>query len=338
MTARARYFLGRKDRDEFAAACGRIRAIEKKLLGRERLSELSAAGDVLSALRLLNRWGWTVGGDPPPDGRWGEMLTSSLWLSDHTLLKMDPRPVVTKLLVLKYDLLNLGAVCRARALGRPYDGPLHPRGWNVLSTLEVAVDRMDFSIYPGPLADELCDLDDLQEGGDAGNVAAALAAARHRALRKAADGEKSRFFCDWLDHAADLQNIAVACRALAFPGFRERRPPPFPGGHLGEKLSVHPETPGDLRPILGGTVYGPLFEASLDREGGLRLSAFEDGAANILTALLEPARYVSLGPEPLWAYWLARESDARNIRTILVGLEGEPGLGELPASLRRPYV
>ena len=46
----------------------------------------------------------------------------------------------------------------------------------------------------------------------------------------------------------------------------------------------------------------------------------------------------SLGPEPLWAYWLARETDAKSIRAILIGLRSRPQKEGLDRRLRRPYV
>jgi vacuolar-type H+-ATPase subunit C/Vma6 len=59
---------------------------------------------------------------------------------------------------------------------------------------------------------------------------------------------------------------------------------------------------------------------------------------DFLTDFFRPAKYVSLGPEPLWAYYHAREMDARNIRAVILGLQVGEGREKLRRELRQPYV
>jgi V/A-type H+-transporting ATPase subunit C len=333
-----RYSWEGRDREDYAEACGRIRALEKRLLRRERLGELSVAADVPAALRLLRRWGWTGKRAEGRSEAWEEHLAESLRKSDDVLRGLDPHPALTTVLVLKYDLLNLSAVLKARFLDLPFDQPLHPRGLNGAASLEIMAKRMDFSLYPEPLAAELASLGDALEGDRPGSIAGSLAAARHRSLRRLAARQGSRLFCDYLDHLADLENIGGVLRAIAFPELRHRGEPCCPAGFLDPELLRGGGSDRDLLRSLSLTLYGSLLEKCRDSEGRLSPGLLERERDDFLTSLLGPSRYVSLGPEPIWAYWLARETDLKNIRSVLVMLEsGTPGEA-LGKRLRRSYV
>lgn len=335
MKERHRYFLGQRDREEYSEVCGRIRPLEKRLLNVDRQRELSTAADIPAALRLLRRWGWLGTAAESAEEGWEGSLVTALKESDRALMSMDPRPAVTSILVAKYDLLNLCAVLKARILARDFPRSLHPRGTSSLPTLEVMANRLNFSVYPRLLADELSSLGDVLVSGGPGETADFVTAARHRALRTAAEEEGSRLFCDYLAHLSDVENIKLAFRSLAFPELREGKVPLLPGGHLDVRIFSSAD---DLPGALARTVYGPLLGRSRDEDGRISLGLLEREGDDFLTALLEPARYVSLGPEPLWAYWLARETDAKSIRAILIGLRSRPQKEGLDRRLRRPYV
>jgi len=333
-----RYSREGRDREDYAEACGRIRSLEKRLLRRERLNELSAAADVPAALHLLRRWGWTGRGTEVTAGKWEEHLAASLRKTDDVLRGLDPHPAVTTILVLKYDLLNLSAVLKARLLDRPFEQPLHPRGLNAAASLEVMAKRMDFFLYPEPLAAELKSLEEVLEGDSPGSITSSLAAARHRSLRRLAVGQGSRLFCDYLDHLADVENIRGVLRAIAFPELHHRGEPRYPGGFLDPALPWGAGSDGELIRSLSRTLYGPLLEKCRDSEGRLSLDLVERETDDFLTSLVEPSRYVSLGPEPIWAYWLARETDLKNIRSVLVTLESGTSREDLGNRLRSSYV
>ena len=59
----------------------------------------------------------------------------------------------------------------------------------------------------------------------------------------------------------------------------------------------------------------------------ISLTEFEKYADDAQTALMTAAKYVSLGPEPLIAYYYAKQAEIRNLRIILacrrLGMPGE---------------
>lgn len=329
------YFLPGKDRELYAEACGRMRAMEKRLVDRERLGELVEALDVPSVLSMLRRWGW-LAERQEDGGDWERAVAAGLAASDIELLSLDPRPLVTTLLVMRYEMINLGAVLKARAQGEGETPPLHPRGLSSAARLEEVTARMDFSSYPPPLAGCLQGLRSLASGSEPRKITAAVVRAHRRALFEAADGDGSVLLADFLRHETDVENIKLRLRALRQPALWEGGDSFLPGGSVGEPVAGAVDE-GDLALRLSRTVYGPLLERSRGGDGRLSAAMLEKECDDFLTRLLEPAKYVSLGPEPIWAYWRAREVDGKNIRTAVLGILAGVPRAELHRRMRRTY-
>jgi V/A-type H+-transporting ATPase subunit C len=333
MRAEDRFFLGRRDRGAYADPCARVRALEKRLLGKERLGELRAAESVADVTAMLRSWGW-LSMKAEENGGWDEAVTLSLAESDRELVRMDPSPLVTSLMVSAHDLLNLCVVLKAKAGKRPFDGRLHPRGRHSASVLESMVNRMEFAGFPDVLAAGLARLGEVLVAGSPAGITGAVFRARHEALRETARREGSRLLLDFLDHSADLANIVFRIRSALYPELWSGGKLFLPPGLIAEEIIGGAADVEELARRLGRTVYGPLLERSRDEDGRISPVALEREGENLLTEILQPARYVSLGPEPLWSYYFARETDARNIRSIILGLLSGRG----SPVLRRPHV
>jgi V/A-type H+-transporting ATPase subunit C len=328
--------LGTRDDAAYAAACGRVRALEKRLLGPERLEELLGARDLLSLLQILERFGTLARIDADAEKDWERALDLSGARADRLLLDIDPHPTVSKTLILRADLVNVRALLRSRALGTVYPGPWHARSLFGRQELEAMVRDGDYAAWPEPLARRLAALHQ-NAPLSLPAINAALDSAWIGALREGAIRSSSRFFVDWLGHAADLGNIRAWLRVAAAPSAWPASLPLLPGGHLGEDLFAARKDVSNLPGRLVRTVYAPVIALAGDAAGGLSLALFERASDDFLTRMLQPARYLSLGPEPLWAWHLAREIDAKNVRTLVLGTLAGIAPERLRTLLRRPH-
>lgn len=335
---RTGYFLDRKDREEYAGACGAMRSMEKRLLGEERLDDLCALGDAGAVIGLLRRWEWTLPGGETADQGWEETLEDSLAASDRRIINLDPRPQVTSLLVMKYEMLNLSAYLKARALRLDRLPALHRRGTSRPGDLAAMVSKMKFHAYPEVLARELESRRTALAGGETRQIAATVAGSHHLALVREAKKAGGRLLVDYLRHWADVENIKYRLRALRHPAFWRGEDYSLPGGHLDAREIWGAEDESRLSRLLGRTVYGPVVERATDGRGRILPALLEREGENFLTDLLGPARYVALGPEPLWAYWHAREVDGKNIRAVVLGIRAGQDRESLRRQLRRSYV
>ena len=326
-----------RDDSAYAAPCGLVRVLEKQLLGAERIDELLAAPDPAALLRMLVRYGALSGASEHLEREWERALELSLRESDRTLLAMDPRPAVSEVLVARADLVNLRSLLRSRALGVPFDGTWHPRGRLGRAALEESVSSGDWKAWPPRLARAFEALGEIGPSTTLPALNDALDTAWFGALLAAARASGSRFFIDWLGHAVDLVNIRTRLRVAAAPRAWPALPAPLPGGHLEAGRFAAGATPEEFLAGIGRTVYAPLAERASAGGGGVSLVAYERAAGDFLTRLLEPARYVSLGPEPLWAWHLAREIDAKNVRALVLGALAGIEPERRRALLRQPY-
>jgi V/A-type H+-transporting ATPase subunit C len=336
MSARLDPGSGTRDDAGYAAACGRIRALEKRLLGPARLEELLGTRDLTPLLQTLVQFGALARTAADAATEWERALDLSDAQADRLLLDIDPHPTVSRILVLRADLVNVRSLLRSRALGVAYAGPWHARAMFGPPALEVMVRDGEYTAWPEPLARRLAALHRHPPGGLQA-INDGLDAAWIGALREGAIQSGSRFFLDWLGHAADLGNIRGRLRLAAAPAAWPRSRSLLPGGHLGEDLFAAPGTATFLIGRLARTVYAPVIARAGDGSGGVSLALLERASDDFLTRLLQPARYLSLGPEPLWAWHLAREIDAKNVRTLVLGTLAGIAPERLRTLLRQPH-
>lgn len=331
---------GTRDDARYAEACGRIRALEKRLLGPARLEELLNTPDLPTLLQTLVRFEALASAAGAPAADWEGALDRAGARSDRLLLAIDPHPAVSRILVLRADIFNLAALLRARALGVAYPGPWHARSLFRRPQLEAMVRAGDYAQWPEPVAPRLAALHALEPEAGLPAIDEALEAAWRAGLLAEARRSGSRFFADWLGHAADLGNIRAYLRRAAAPDAWPRPPALLPGGHLGAEVFE----PAAFAPAVAAlilrlerTVYAPVIARAGDGAGGVSLAAFERASDDFLTRLLRPARYLSLGPEPLWAWHIGLGIDAKNVRALVLGRRAGLATEALRTLMRLPH-
>ena len=79
-----------------------------------------------------------------------------------------------------------------------------------------------------------------------------------------------------------------------------------------EELLSHCSTPEKAADYIAATDYGFLAESL-----GESFTAFEKQCDNEIVSRLENAKYATFGPDPLIAYYYAKQAEAKNVRIIL---------------------
>ena len=79
-----------------------------------------------------------------------------------------------------------------------------------------------------------------------------------------------------------------------------------------EELLSHCSTPEKAAEYIAATDYGFLAESL-----GESFTAFEKQCDNEIVSRLENAKYATFGPDPLIAYYYAKQAEAKNVRIIL---------------------
>jgi V/A-type H+-transporting ATPase subunit C len=147
-----------------------------------------------------------------------------------------------------------------------------------------------------------------------------------------AEGLGSPFITDHLRRAVDLGNIKIFLRARRLGLPEEKfRALALHGGFLDEKLFVrgYDAPDAEMGARLAPTLYASLWERAVralaERETFVDL---ERGIEDLLMTGLRPALTMVFGPEPVYAYGLAKRREFRLVRIVASGK-----INGLPAAL-----
>jgi V/A-type H+-transporting ATPase subunit C len=145
------------------------------------------------------------------------------------------------------------------------------------------------------------------------------------------------FIMDHLRRRIDLGNIKIFLRARYLELPEERfRAAVLKGGFLEERMFLdNYSLPfSDLGARLSSTPYAGLWESSVraltERETFIDL---ERGSEDFLMAHLRPARYMVFGPEPVYAYGLAKKRELLLVRMVISGR-----IHEIPAAVLKERI
>lgn len=320
--------------ENYAYAVASVRVKELGLLSPSQMEQLLAAGDYAGAVRHLRDWGWAdaLDGDDCAGALRGKLVDA--WA---LLQEVAPQPGIFRFLVLKNDYHNLKAAIKATLDGispdRYYIAP------SVYDPGEIgaAVARREFDALPDGMADTAREAYDvLARTGDGQLCDIIVDAATLAAIRRA--GRESGY--DFLDRLSELMcvsaNLKTAARA-AKTGKNED----FLSRALCEcdtldksgLTAAAARGTEQLYAFIAASAYAPAVEAL-----SVSVSAFEKWCDDLITAQLDTARYQFFGPEPLAAYYLAREAEVKSVRILLSGKRNGLAPDAIRERMRNLYV
>lgn len=296
---------------EYAYAVAKVRVYETALLTAVDAERLITAANGKEFLRLLTDLGWQEAEDTPD---FSALLRTQAEKSWNLLTTAAPDPKELRFLIVENDFHNLKAVLKALVAGTdPMPMTIAPALTNP-ELLILAVQEKKYSLLPehlknaaetayglitrtadGQLTDIYLDKQALlcqyHMACDTGRaffkkIAAVRLenAAYKTVLRCAAMHKEADFVAKALPSCAEMDFSALVAAA--------KKP---------ETLAAYVEN------TLGAAAAGALAAG---------ISAFEKWCDDRLIALLDSARLISLGPEPLIAYYFAKTAELKTVRMI----------------------
>ncbi len=325
-----------KDTD-YLAVSAQIRAMETRLLTRERMERMIDARSTEDAIKILSECGYE------------ELSTLSTTELDRMLSKARdelfydlkrsmPATEILELFQMKYDYHNVKALVKAQAKGVSAatllmaGGRYDPAKLTTDDTMEVGT-----PLFRQAVAEAV---EVLATTGDPQRSDLVLDRAYYQEMLATATSMNSPFLIGYVRLSIDMVNLRAVVRAARM-------------GKGGEFLTQMLLPEGNVSPQrlitakgeqLSGLFYGtPLAEAAalgatLAVQGGEALTQFECLCDNAMMAYLTASRLVAFGEQPVISYLHAKEAEGPAFRTILsgrlAGLEGET----IRERLREAYV
>lgn len=164
-----------------------------------------------------------------------------------------------------------------------------------------------------------------------------LAAENPAEISRRLEASTNLFIRDYFRLRLDLANLKLflRCSYLELPA--ERLAENFlPGGSLEKNLFLENYGSGfdEFYQLIRSSRFGELWKLATDfLTSAESLMALERETENLLLTYLRQAKQITFGPEPLFAYGLARRHELKLVRIVLAGK-----FMQLPASVLRERI
>ncbi|HEY8420074.1 MAG TPA: V-type ATPase subunit [Clostridia bacterium] len=314
---------------EYAYAVATIRVKENSLLSKADLEALIMSEDYRSALLLLETKGWR-GIENDPEGYLDQRLLET-WLSIN---EVSPDKEAISFLILQNDFHNAKAALKAFFSGveakfispyfvEPYlfKEALTEKETVLPSFIQSAFKKAYETLsqtYDGQLAEAILDR-------------AALCAIRQKG--ESSDNAFIKDICEMICAFADIKTTYRAIISKKSKDFLETA---LCGSASLSKESLLIAAEGGINSLF------ELLESSAYEKAAenlrISLAEYERFCDNYIIEYAQKAKYLNFGPEPLVAYFLARQSEIKNVRIILACKRNEMPISAIRQRERMLYV
>ena len=318
----------------------RVRAMETRLVTRERMERMLDARTDEEAVKILTECGYE---ELPALTNAGldDLLSKARAALYRELSTAAPDRRVVELFQMKYDYHNAKVLVKAAAVGAEPDRLLMEGGRWSPARLRDAFQRDSLGDFSEPFRQAVLRArETLNAGNDPQRADFVLDRAYFQEMADTAKAVGSPFLQGYVRLLIDAANLRSAVRAARIgkgPDFL--RQVLLPGGNV----AVSVLAAGRGAELAAVFRAGPLGEAAaagaaLTSPGSGELTAFERMCDDAVMHYLEGARLIPFGEQAVIGYLYARESEFTAIRTILSGRMAGLDSDTIRERLREAYV
>lgn len=321
----------RYDPGLYLYASARIRALESRLVGREKLRQLLELPDAEAILEALREHGIPKTDDPlaAPE--------AALKAAFSAVAESVPDPTLPLFLQYPYDCHNLKVLEKCRVQGSDPAPLLIDLGSIPTETLLTAPEQAWIALLPPHLSQAVGEAREAYaKTGDPREIDFLLDRAAFADMAAAA--APFPLAPEWVAAKADLTNLLICYRILRlYPGELGQttlRACALHGGSLGTDrlLTWHAEGEDAFLEALSHTPYAGIFEKDAP------FSLIERRADDALSHRILGARSESFGAEIPIVYLLAAETQCKNLRILLAGKLAGKDTDTIRSGMRECYV
>ena len=310
--------------DAYVFGSTRIRALENRLIGKERLERLLEAGSLGRCTELLEEFGVELVTDPETGVLCREQtLELRLRKAYREVLSLTENADFLRLWLYPYDCNNIKSVIKCKYRGADPDGMLFDFGNIPLDDLKDMAARGDYGALPAPFGDAAEEAAKaLSATANPQMVDLILDAACYGGMRSLAEESGVKFAQDLVSLKIDLTNLLICLRRLRMSDRYVREI--FPEELFLEGGTLSYAYLADL--CQGGEAYfwerlsySPYEKFAIRSGADASLSKAELAADDFFMDRLGLARGIPYGAEPLLGYLLGVEYEVKNLRILLSG-------------------
>ena len=335
--------MTRRNYDAYQFPCAVIRGNERTLLSRTDLIRVVEARQLQQAMAVLAEFGYGDGSASARPGDFEKILREEQKRVSQLVFSNLPDQETLRFLCCPADYHNVKVLLKAEFLGISAEPLLLSGGSIEGERMAQLIRDRNFIPLSQTMKEAVADaIDRFARGRDPQEIDITLDKACYKEMWEGASASENEFLMGYVQLLIDILNINTF--------FRLRRM--GKGWDFFQKVF-----------LTGGTIDGKVFTANYEepcqqlaeklapygfrdivgRGGGL---AVETGKYTLLEKLcddakiryLANAKYITAGPEPVAAFYLAKESEIKNLRMVLTGKLSGTSEEIMKERLRETYV
>lgn len=313
------------DKMNFTQAVARLRVLEKRLLNKlkiERMIDSTSPEDVLKILQETEYANLMVNVKRPED--YNILLKEELNRVYSLMYKVSPDPVIVDIMSLKYDYHNIKVLLKARALDKDFSSMLIPVGTVDIEKLKSYITNLEYKELKPVMMEAILEAEKAyHELKDPQKIDIILDKYLYIDMLARAKETEVDFMIDNIKMNIDFSNIKSIIRLK-----KQEKDVKFlkevilDGGDISKNILVRSfeEPIENLATKFSTLKFGEVIKLGLEEylKTG-KLSVLEKFSEDYIMKNLKVAKYITFGPEPVFAYIIAKETEIKVIRIIMVG-------------------
>ncbi|MDQ2085126.1 V-type ATP synthase subunit C [Herbivorax sp. ANBcel31] len=321
----------------------RIRAIEKKLLSNLKFDRMVDSKTPDEALKTLLEADYGLKTDVKSALQYEELLKEEYNKVYQLLSELAPEPDIINMFLMSNDYHNIKVFLKSEFSGQESTDIIVEPGSIPVKTLEIMIQDRNLSDMSSVMRNAVEDC--IETFGKTKNpqiIDLIMDKAQYTHMKELAEASGSEFINDLIVIMIDICNLRIFLRIKNLKktwDFLQKIL--IPGGEIDTKVFVE-NLDGTLENFLEAlryTRYGDFLEESID--GGdfsKNLTKFEKLCDNFIISFVKKAKFLSFGIEPLIGYLIAKETEIKNARIIMVGKINDIPNEKIRERLREAYV
>lgn len=313
------------DRLDYAQGVVMARVYEKKLLDKGKIDKMIDAKDAEEAFKVLLDSEYSKSIDGVEGVKDYEILlkneTARVFKQGADMLK-DKR--ILEILSLKYDYHNLKTMVKGKVSGKNLDNLFIYSSENNPEKIRLQFESGHFTDTKSEFSKALKLAEEkYNDTGDPQIIDIIMDKAYYSHLKEIADSLGVELFCDYVSASIDFYNVTTMLRAMRMgksQNFLNEVLVDGGGISVAKLVSLSREDFDRLALALKSEKIGRSLVDCIDAYKENESITVVDNIKDVyLSRLNSDSRFISFGPEPIFAYLVAKEKEISIIRMIMVG-------------------
>lgn len=332
------------DRMDFIHSVTRTRVLENKLLSRVVIDRMVDAKDIDEVFMILGETDYSEAVSSISKAEdYEEILSAELERFYKLMKEITDDNAVVDLMALKYDYHNLKVLVKEKEMGKDLSDLYVPIGTVDFKKLKVNFLSDTFRLIEPEFKDVLVSVTkDFEEKKDPQRIDLIIDKYYFEHLYSIAKQTDIELFVNYVKDLIDFTNIRTTIRLKRQGGdIKFLEEVLLPHGNIKKSsilLALNDSIDVIIRKFENYRISPELKKGLESYQSTNRLSDLEKYMDNYLMKINKSSKLIAFGPEPIFSYMVAKESEIKTLRIIMVSKLNKLSSDSIRERLRDLYV